>query len=141
MLRPALFDSARSMLFDNAFDNFFGNDPWHNETFSTDVIDKGDHYLLQAELPGFDKEDIHIDLADDTLTISAQHSEERDENEGRKHDYIRRERRFSSYRRSFYVQGVTPEDIDASYKNGILEVAFPKKEFSVSEEPKKIEIK
>jgi len=148
MLRPALFDTTKPMFFDNAFDKFFENaftDFWGNglsrsEGFNTDVLDQGDHYLLQAELPGFSKEDINIDLNNDTLTISASHNEEKNE-EDKKHNYIRKERRYNSYTRSFYVEGVKPEDIQASYKDGILDVTFPKKEIAVTDEPKRIEIK
>ncbi len=102
-------------------------------------IDRGDHYELQAELPGFEKEDINIDLKNDMLTISASHKEESSENE--KKNYVRRERRYSSYSRSFHVEGLSPADIDASYNNGILEVRFPKRDLVSKEEAKRIEIK
>lgn len=149
MLRPSLFetkkpdffDNALDRMFDNAFTDFWGNGMNRLEGFNTDVIDKGDHYLLQAELPGFQKEDINIDLAEDTLVISANHSEESEENDDKKHHFIRRERHYSSYRRSFYIQGITEAEIDASYKNGILEVTFPKNEIATAQAPKKIEIK
>lgn len=148
MLRPTLFERTRPMFFDNSFDkivenaftNFWGNGLNRLEGFNTDVIDQGDHYLLQAELPGFKKEDINIDLANDTLTISASHNEESTD-ENSKNNYVRKERRYSSYSRSFYVEGITPDDINASYKDGILEVTFPKKEIASAEEPKRIEIK
>ena len=103
------------------------------------MIDQGDSYLLQAELPGFDKSDINIDLKDNLLTISASHKEEK--NEDSKDKYIRRERYYSSYSRSFRVNDVEPGDIDASYNNGILEVKFPKKELAAKEEVKRIEVK
>ncbi len=146
MLRPALFESSKPAFFDNMFDRFFDTaftDFWGNslagkESFNTDVIDEGDHYLLQAELPGFKKEDINIDLSNNTLTISANHEEKNEEN---KSNYIRKERHYSSYKRCFHVEGIRPEDIDASYQDGILEVKFPKKELITQEEPKKIEVK
>lgn len=150
MLRPALFnnrnykpmffeDSFDSM-FDDAFKNFWGgNELASFDAFRTDVIDEGDHYLLQAELPGFDKSDINIDLKDNLLTISASHKDEKEEKD--KNKYIRKERYYSSYSRSFRVDGVEPGDIDASYNNGILEVKFPKKDLSSKEEAKRIEVK
>ena len=146
MLRPALFESSKPAFFDNMFDRFFDTaftDFWGNslagkESFNTDVIAEGDHYLLQAELPGFKKEDINIDLSNNTLTISANHEEKNEEN---KSNYIRKERHYSSYKRCFHVEGIRPEDIDASYQDGILEVKFPKKELITQEEPKKIEVK
>ena len=108
--------------------------------FKTDVMEKDGNYVLQAELPGFDKEDIHIDLKDDILTISASHKEEKNE-EDKKTRYIRKERRTSSYSRSFRVANVTHEDINASYNNGVLEVTFPKREAMPEKEAQKIEIK
>lgn len=154
MLRPALFGTRKPMFFDNEFDRFFDNafgdafpssffenNPLNSmKGFSTDVIDQGDHYLLQAELPGFKKEEIAVNLSNDTLTISASHNEETD-NKDKEKQYIRKERHYSSYQRSFYVEGIAPSDIQAEYKDGILEVTFPKKEITQKEEPKKIEVK
>lgn len=149
MLRPALFDNRSyksffedpfDKMFDDAFRDFWGNNGLERrDTFRTDVIDQGDNYLLQAELPGFNKEDIHIDLKNDLLTISASHKEEKNEEDQNK--YIRKERYYSSYSRSFSVNGLEAEDIDASYNNGILEVKFPKKEIETKDSVQKIEVK
>ncbi len=149
MLRPALFhhdyepmfyEDPFDRMFDDAFQGFWGNNELgRHDAFRTDVIDKGDSYLLQAELPGFNKEDIHIDLKDDMLTISASHSEEKDESNDEK--YIRKERCYSSYSRSFRVQDVDAGDIDAAYNNGILEVKFPKKELVQKDTVQQIEVK
>lgn len=149
MLRPALFRNTKPVLFDDSFDHYFDDfmdSFWGNNEltslagFNTDVIDQGDHYELQAELPGFDKEDIHIDLKNDMLTISAAHNEETSDKK-KKQNYVRKERRYASYSRSFHVDGLEPSDIDASYKNGILEVKFPKKDSVTKEDVKRIEIK
>lgn len=138
--KPAFFDDSFDRMFDDAFHNFWGgNELATFDAFKTDVIDQGDKYLLQAELPGFDKSDINIDLKDNLLTISASHKEEKDEED--KNKYIRRERYYSSYSRSFRVDGVEAGDIDASYNNGILEVSFPKKDLTAKEEVKRIEVK
>ena len=107
--------------------------------FRTDVIEKDDSYELQAELPGFNKEDIHIDLKNDVLTISASHNEEKKE-EDKESKYIRRERHSSSYSRSFRVANVLPEDIKAVYNNGVLEVSFPKRDALPEKETHKIEV-
>ncbi len=115
------------------FDNMSG-------LMKTDVIEKDNCYQLEAELPGFNKEDINIDLKNDVLTISASHSENNDEkdNNGK---YIRRERRSSSYQRSFRVEGLKPEDIIAQYRNGVLTVTLPKKEaIPEKEEAARIEV-
>lgn len=148
MLRPALFRNTKPVLFNDSFDHFFDDmfdDFWGGRElgqlagFNTDVLDLGDHYELQAELPGFNKEDINIDLKNDVLTISAAHNEETTDEQ--KKNYVRRERRYSSYSRSFHVEGLKPEDIDASYNNGILAVKFPKAELPAKEEAKRIEVK
>ncbi len=89
----------------------------------TDIVDAGDHYVLSAEMPGFKKEDISIDLSDGTLTISAQRTEENEKAGG---NYLRRERRVGSYMRSFDVSEVKTDAITASYTDGILSLKLPK---------------
>ena len=150
MLRPALFDNRnyKPMFFEDSFDKLFddafrdfwgGSELGRHDAFRTDVIDQGDKYLLQAELPGFQKEDINIDLKNDLLTISASHKEEKDEED--KNKYIRKERYYSSYSRSFRVNDIESGDIDASYNNGILEVIFPKRNLESKDTVQRIEIK
>lgn len=97
----------------------------------TDVIDNGDHYTLKADLPGFDKKDIKIDLKDNVLTVTAEHTEGDDKDDAKKDDknYVRQERTQCSYMRSFEVgQDVKPEDISAKYENGVLTLNVPKKQ-------------
>ena len=112
-------------LFDNFERKFFGNSSASLPDFRTDIRDAGDRFILEAELPGFQKEDIKLDLKDCILTISAQHSENKDEKDD-KGQYIRRERRYGSFTRSFDVTGVDEEHITASYNNGVLELSLPK---------------
>jgi len=123
MLRPMLYEQIKPALFSNQFNNFFDDFFSRFDRGSTDVLDKGDRYLLQAELPGFQKEDISVNLENDTLIIKANHQEEVNEEEG---NYIRRERNTSSFQRVFSVADVDKENISAMYKNGILEVTLPK---------------
>lgn len=137
MLRPAIFEPTGPLFFDRVFHDFFGNSINHFDNFSTDVIDKGDSYLLQAELPGFQKEEIKVDLDRETLTVSATHKEEKKDE---KDNYIRQERSYRSYCRSFHIPGIRKENIAAAYNNGVLEITLPK-ENGVVEEPKRIEIK
>lgn len=150
MLRPALFDNRNykplffgdsfDKMFDDTFKSFWGdNQLGRYDAFRTDVIDQDDNYLLQAELPGFKKEDISIDLKNDLLTISASHKEEKDEED--KNKYIRKERYYTSYSRSFRVNNIEAVDIDASYNNGILEVRLPKKDVEAKDAVQRIEIK
>ena len=112
-------------LFDNFERKFFGNSSAALPDFRTDIRDAGDRFVLEAELPGFNKEDIKLDVKDGILTISAQHSENKDEKDD-KGSYIRRERRYGSFTRSFDVTGVDEEHITASYNNGVLELNLPK---------------
>ncbi len=107
------------------FDNFFNAPNAGSPTFRTDIRDQGDKFLLEAELPGFDKADIHLELKDNILTIQAQH---KDEEEKKEEDgtYIRRERRVGSFTRTFDVTGIDESGITAAYHNGVLALTLPK---------------
>ena len=140
MLNLMPFSRREDNLFnylDNLEKNFFGDMDQNLSQFRTDIIDDGDHYTMKADLPGFAKEDIHIDLNDNTLTIHAEHKEE---NETKNDNYVRRERRYGSFSRSFDVSNINTSDIDASYINGVLELKLPKLE-TVVPEPRTIEVK
>ena len=89
----------------------------------TDIKDNGDEYVMEVELPGLDKQDIQLDLKDGYLDISVSKSEKQDD--GKKDNYIHRERSFSC-RRSYYVGDIKKEDIKAKYENGMLNVVIPK---------------
>lgn len=108
---------------DNMEKNFFGNSLGNFSAIRTDILDKGDHYQLQAELPGFNKEDIKINLEGDCLTIQAEHKEETEE---KKKEYVRKERHYGSFARSFDVSGINTDQITADYKDGILTMTLPK---------------
>ena len=112
-------------VFDNFERKFFGNSSANLPAFRTDVKDADDKFVLEAELPGFDKEDISLDVKDGILTISAQHKEEK-EDKDEKGQYIRRERRYGSFSRSFDITGIDEGSITAAYNNGILELNLPK---------------
>jgi HSP20 family protein len=96
-------------------------------SFPTDIKDEGDHFSLSAELPGFNKEDIHLSLHDGVLTISAQHEENKEEKD-EKGNYLCRERHYGSYQRSFSVSGIQEEHISARYESGVLHLTLPKEE-------------
>ena len=102
---------------------------WDNNNvsaFRTDITEKDGKYVLEADLPGFKKEDISVDIDKDCLTITAEHkSEEKEENAD---SYIRRERYYGSYTRSFNVKGIDTEAITAAYNDGVLTLTMPKKE-------------
>ena len=95
--------------------------------FRTDITDQGDAYRLEADLPGFRKDAIQLDLNGDTLTIRAErHSEHEDKDkQGR---YLSCERSYGKYERSFDVSSVDAEGIRAKYVNGVLTLTLPKKQ-------------
>jgi len=94
-------------------------------SFQTDIKDSGDAYVLEADLPGVKKEDIHIDIDGDRLSISAQRSSGSDEKDS-SGNYIRCERSYGSFTRSFDISGVRSEDISAAFDNGVLTLTMPK---------------
>ncbi len=128
-------DSNLFNYLDNVEKNFFSG--LNVSQFRTDILDKGDHYELQAELPGFKKEDIHIDVENGALNISAEHKDEVEEKKG---SYVRRERKYGSFSRSFDVSGVNVDDISAEYHDGVLSLKLPKKNPELPAS-KKIDIK
>ena len=112
---------------------FFGDGAWSRElsAFKTDIQDKGDSFLLEADLPGFKKEDIHVDLDGDTMTIRAErHSEHEDQD--KKGAYVRCERSYGSYERAFDITGIEADQISAQYADGVLKLNMPKKSAVVS---------
>ena len=122
-------DFERSF-FNTPFSSFFGTQDLAE--FKTDVSDEGDHYLLEADLPGFEKKDIQLEISGDTLTVRAlRHSkvEEKDN----KDKLVRIERSYGSYSRQFNISGVEAERIKARYDNGVLKLTLPKKQAELPE--------
>ena len=123
----------------NAFhdfeNDFFGENAL--QRFKTDIKDEGDKYVMEAELPGFDKDDIKLDISGNDLVLTAEHKAE---TEDKKDKYIRRERTYGSYQRSFDLTGIDTNNIAAEYKNGILTLDLPKMQ-EVKPETKRLEIK
>lgn len=115
---------------DSWFDNFF-NDSFfpfaygNNTGIKVDIKENDKDYVVEAELPGVNKDEINVELRDDRLTIMVQRDESKEEE---RDNYIRRERRNSSMSRSFYVSGVKPEDVKAKFDNGVLTISLPKSE-------------
>ncbi|WP_066304272.1 Hsp20/alpha crystallin family protein [Bacillus sp. FJAT-29814] len=113
----------------DAFSDFFNNnffapvlgDTYH---FRTDIKDSGDEYVIEAELPGFDKDEISVEYNNHYLTISAKREADmKVENE----HYIRQERRSGHFVRRFYVEDLDENAIYATFKNGILTLKCPKR--------------
>ena len=112
-------------MFDNFQKKFFNDSNAKLPAFRTDIRDQGDKFLLEAELPGFQKEEISLELKDGILTIRAEHKESEEE-QAKKGEYVRRERRYGSFARTFDVSGIDERGIAAAYHNGILELPQPK---------------
>ncbi len=111
--------------FDEPFSPFFQSRDIAE--FKTDITDEGDHYVLETDLPGFEKKDIHLDLSDNMLTINAERHSDHEEKD-KKQKYIRVERSYGKYSRQFDVSSVDTENIKAEYKNGVLRLTLPKKQ-------------
>jgi HSP20 family protein len=89
-----------------------------------DVVERDDGYVLRADVPGLKPDEVKIEVDADVLTVSAEHEESREEEKG---NFIRRERRYGSFSRSVALpKGVTADQVEASCKDGVLEVSFPK---------------
>ena len=133
--RVSTYNPFREMEnFERAFfgDNFFNDRGFQAlAEFKTDIQDKGESYLLEADLPGFKKEDIHIDLDGDTMTISAERHSEHEEKD-KEGNYLRCERSYGSYRRSFDISGIEEGAMKVEYTDGVLRLTMPKKQQTVS---------
>ncbi|HZK33379.1 MAG TPA: Hsp20/alpha crystallin family protein [Tissierellaceae bacterium] len=116
--------------FYNMLDDFF-NEPLstrrslRQDTFKLDIKDKGDQYVIEAELPGVKKDEINLEINDGRLSISIEREEKKEKEEK---NYLHRERRYSSMRRSIYLGDVKEEDINARLEEGVLSIEIPKKE-------------
>jgi len=101
-----------------------------------DIKESDSEYTITAEIPGFTREEISIEVKDNTLTISSEH---KDEKEDQKEGYIYKERSERSFTRSIGIpENIKAEEINATLDNGLLSLTIPKKE---RVEPRKIEIK
>lgn len=126
-------------LFEDMFsDPFFERK--ESRLMKTDIKEKKDKYIIEVDLPGYEKENIEIEMENSYLKVTAKASkniDELDEDER----YIHKERFYGECSRSFYVgDNVKEEDVKASFKNGILSLCIPKEEPKKLEEKKKIQI-
>ena len=139
MLMPSIF-RTNSLIDDLFDDDWFNDKEFRNmekklyghrakNVMNTDVKETEDGYELEMDLPGFRKEEVSVELNDGYITIRAAKGLDEDEKEKKTGKYIRRERYSGACERSFYVgEGVTQQDIKASFKHGILMLDIPKKE-------------
>ncbi len=128
----SLIPRGNFMDIDRFFNDFWS--PVQRESESTqsffaprvDIKENKDHYEITADLPGVKKEDIHITLNDGVLTLEAS-LEQQNKDEKEEGQFIRRERRYGRYMRSFNLGSeVHEEDISASFNDGVLTLVAPK---------------
>lgn len=142
---PALTEQPRDVLaqvrreLDSLFDRFFndwplmaGRDYWPSLGWGFDVEDGENEIVVRADAPGFEPNDFNVEVVGDTLVLKAEHKEEEKKGDGY------RCRRGRLYRRVSLPHGVETDKIDASYRNGVLEIRVPKGEKAKG---KRIEIK
>jgi len=139
---------SRDPFFGPFFERIFNSDPFRGESLvwsedltdrpwkpAVDVKETKDAFVLEAELPGLAKDDIHITLEDSVLRLSG---ERRFEKEEEKDNYHRIERAYGSFSRSFTLgSGVDATKVAAAFKDGVLTVTVPKAEES---KPRQIDI-
>jgi len=91
---------------------------------SVDIYEEGADVVVKAEIPGMKKEDIHVDINDKTVTI---HGEKKKEEKIERKNYVRHERSYGSFARTFDLpEEVQTDKARASFKDGVLEVRVPK---------------
>lgn len=98
--------------------------PQNAESFPADVSDEGNHFLLEAELPGFSREELCIDIGHEVMIVSGQHIPKADSDRR----YLRCERHHGAVSRTFSLTGIRAEAITAKYQNGLLLITLPKKD-------------
>ncbi len=140
MLMPSIF--RKGFIDDVLEDDFFRDNLKKQSSFGkTDIKELKDNYLLEIELPGFNKEDIKAEINNGYLIVTAAHNENKNEKD-KEGKYIRKERYTGQFTRSFYIgDNITQEDIKGKFENGLLKLEVPKKEAKeLAEEKKYIQI-
>lgn len=130
---PAIFNPFREL--EDFEHSLFAPDSL--ASFRTDIEDAGDKLILSADLPGFKKEDIKIDVDDDRLVINAERHSNYEKKDG---SYLRCERSYGSYSRAFSLNGINANDIHAAYEDGVLKLELPKQQ-PTKPETRRLEIK
>lgn len=122
--------ASRENFFNQLFDNFFKEDffapftAMGNGGFHVDLKETAAAYAVEADLPGIKKEDINLQYANNYLTITANREEVKEDKD--EENYLRRERHYGQFQRSFYVSNVADDKIAAEFKDGVLKIVLPK---------------
>ena len=115
----------RKFYLDDIFDDFISSRKEQN--MKCDIYEKGGDYHIEMDIPGFNKDEISVETKDGYLTIKAEKKNEVNEEDKNK-NYIRRERTYGKYERSFYLGNLDEDKIDATFENAMLKLVVPKKE-------------
>ncbi|AMC93064.1 hypothetical protein AOC36_03450 [Erysipelothrix larvae] len=109
----------------NLIESFFNDDVFSNFTYGKDIdiYRKDNAFVVEADIPGFDKEDISLDFKGDILTISAERNEEVEDTS--KKNYYYRSRQVKRFNRQIRFSDVNAHEINASYDNGVLKITLP----------------
>ena len=110
---------------DDFFDDFAPMPKMKNLDMKCDIYEKGGNVHIELEVPGYDKNDIKLDVENGVLTVEGYTNSEKEDKEKK---YFRKERISGSFRRKFTIGDVNEKDIKASFNNGILKVTFPKEQ-------------
>ncbi len=113
----------RRFYFDDALDHFFDDD----SKMKCDIYEKDDVFHIEMDLPGFTKDEIKVECNNGNLIISAEKNNEKEDKEDNK-KYLRKERVYGKYSRSFYLGDIKEDEIEAKFENGILHISVPKLE-------------
>jgi len=114
----------------SVLDDFF-SDMWSpkldysTDTFKMDVQDMEESFVIEAEMPGIQKDEINLEMEENTLRIEVKREELKEENEK---NYVHKERKFTSMSRKIYLRDVKQYEIDAKLENGVLTITVPKVE-------------
>lgn len=123
-------------LFNNFFSDDFARAMEAPRGLDTDIKETETGYEISMNVPGYEKGDISVTAKNDVLTVSVEKSEEKEE---KNENYIRRERCYGKRQRSFSLQGIDQDSIDAAFENGVLKITLNKDEKYITD--KKIDIK
>lgn len=110
---------------DDFFDDFVPMPKMPKNEMKCDIYEKGGRVHIELDVPGFNKDDVKVDIDDGILTIVASKHEDKEEKEK---NYYRKERSYGSFKRQFNVGNVKENEIDAKFNNGVLKISFPKEE-------------
>lgn len=122
----------KSFLLDDFFDDF---GKIKTMDMKCDIYEKENNVVVEMDVPGYNKNEINIDINKGYLTIELEKNEEKNDEEK---NYIRKERTYSTTKRQFYVGDIDEEKIKANFNDGVLKIIVPKKEEIISK--RKIEI-